>query len=98
MARKKESRVCAMCRGVTEAFFREPLDGIPFVCMNCRCEDCHIVFSVNCPCGKVHGKRDRKQKKLCTECVDMREIVSDMDPEIAANRLEEQAREEPIYR
>lgn len=59
---------------------------LPFVCANCRCQDCGIIMDQTCDCGEKHGIPSKETPGVCEACVDIRARVLSMDPEMLAVR------------
>lgn len=91
---------CAVCHTERNRVHRSLLGVVPFICSDCRCQDCQIVLSHDvCTvpvCQMKHGEPSSDDPGVCAACVEIRKRVADMDDDARALRISETALEPPF--
>ena len=96
----REPLVCSRCGSKQECpheLAKSTFAQQPFVCDNCRCEDCSIVFNIDCECGHRHGDPSAENPRVCEECILIRKRVAELDPDLLRLRNAEMDKEDPVY-
>lgn len=66
---------CLRCQGTARERISKTYNP-EFVCSDCRCGDCQIIFGIDCSCGEIHGIRSDQDRLVCTDCITARERVA----------------------